>query len=948
MKTVFLLRIKYILVSMLLIVVTQLAVGQTVERGCVLEYKGNAQKTPLSGVELNVKGASTVTSDAKGFFILKFPTQKPGQSIQCNEIYKSGFIIFNKDAVEAWRISNSQRTFRIIMCKENDFRALKKKYYGIFEKSYKKDYERQKQKAYAERKNVIELQTKLQQIEKDYEEKLSNINTYVETFARIDVSEMSSIEKEALQLVEDGHIEDGIKKFEELRLGQQTKQQLDKLQAGVIVVKAGQEIVNTAQQDLLALVEKIKTQIGLYNMGGYEFESKRDSSIAEIVNVYEALHKNFGSIYNNEFGYWLVALAKTNGYNTKDGLKYIQRAADLPSAQGLAMLGYINEVKSLDNTDSLYSKALECYRRAAKLSDASDSINIGQKALDHCPDFFITLGKNTLYFRIFSRMENTVSVCCKSIMRTNDCEGELIIPEKVSYKGKEYNVGCIDAEAFQNNRLLTSITIPSSVKLIGRDAFRGCNSLEDIYFQGDVNEIFEDETRNLKTTIPENTKLHFPPKIDNMLGWVIDRVTSMQKELADLAYTKAFSVKERDEIHSAYCSLVKQLSENTSLDEQSKLYCLETLANEYSDSCYKSTFNIERATQLYKGLIVKNSSNSGCYYERLGYLKRLKKQYEEAVWLYRKSIDCGWKNALNSLAYSYAQGLGVEKNFEQAHRLIDELIKADSTNINAYDSKGEFYLMEGDTIHAKEWLEKTTNKILTSQQNTGDFNTAMERYKKTSVLYKAFLPKENANNNNSINVQKLVDLAQAVSKTEYARIAYKNAIKAPQYEELLSIAIIAVQVILKNKTIEQLKKFSGTYITTALTWAIRNELQIRYSWYKYMYYNKHDDYALSQTDAVKLAIIKTTYNICKTAKASGDNFPVYSLFIGLYNIFDTIRSDEEYNEIQTLLLENKTNLKHNYSKEQLNEKVKNYADMVYKEITQKDNFKLLISSEYGK
>lgn len=96
------------------------------------------------------------------------------------------------------------------MCKENDFRALKKKYYGIFEKSYKKTT-KDKTKSIRREKNVIELQTKLQQIEKDYEEKLSNINTYVETFARIDVSEMSSIEKEALQLVEDGHIEDGIK-----------------------------------------------------------------------------------------------------------------------------------------------------------------------------------------------------------------------------------------------------------------------------------------------------------------------------------------------------------------------------------------------------------------------------------------------------------------------------------------------------------------------------------------------------------------------------------------------------------------------------------------------------------------------------------------------------------------------------------------------------------------
>lgn len=95
-------------------------------------------------------------------------------------------------------------------------------------------------------------------------------------------------------------------------------------------------------------------------------------------------------------------------------------------------------------------------------------------------------------------------------------------------------------------------------------------------------------------------------------------------------------------------------------------------------------------------------------------------------------------------------------------------------------------------------------------------------------------------------------------------------------------------------------------------------------------------------------MIKTIYDICKTAKASGVTFPAYSFFVGLYDIFDTIKNDEEYNEIQNLLLENKTNLKYNFSKEFLNEKVKKYADIVYKEISQKDNFKLLISSEHGK
>ena len=947
MNTIFLLRIKYILVSMLLSVVTQLVVGQTVERGRILEYKGNAQKTPLSGVELNVKGASTVTSDAKGFFILKFPTQKPGQSIQCNEIYKSGFIIFNKDAVEAWRISNSQRTFRIIMCKENDFRALKKKYYGIFEKSYKRDYERQKQKAYAEQKEVLKLQTRLKEIENEYEEKMSNINNYVETFARIDLSEMSNIEKEALQLVEDGHIEDGIQKYEGLRLSQQTKQQLDKLHAGDIVVKAGQEIVNTAQQDLLALVEKLKTQVGLYDMGGYEFNSKRDSSIVEIVNVYEALRKTFGAIYNNELGYWLITLSKV--CNARDRLNYIQRAADLPSAQGLAMLGYINELRSSDNSDSLYTKAIECYKRAAQLSDASDSINVGQKALERCPDFFVTLGKNTLYFRIFNRLENTVSVCCKSLMRTNDCEGELIIPEKVSYQGKEYIVRYIDAEAFLNNRLLTCVTIPSSVKSIGRSAFRGCNSLKDIYFQGDVDEIFEDENRDLKGTIPEKTKLHLPLNVVNMLEWSIDRIVDIQKILSDMTVTlKTYSTKELGEIHLAYCSLVKQLYDNITTDEQLKLYCLEILANEYSDSCYMSTFSIEKATQLYQKLIVKDKSNSGRYYERLGYLKRLQKQYEESVRLYRKSIDCGWQDALNSLAYSYAQGLGVKKDYEQAHRLIDELIKADSTNFNAYDSKGEFYLQEGDSIHAKEWLEKTINKIFTFQQNTEDFNTVLRRYKAVSVLYKAFLSEEKKD---SINFQSLLVLAQAVSKTQYEKITCKkNAIKAPDYEELLSIAILASNVLLKNKTLEIIKKYNAAYLVTAMTWAIRNELKIRYPVYDFLFFlsNENKYYVSSEKELVKLALIKTIYDICKTAKASGGTFPAYSFFVGLYDIFDTIKNDEEYNEIQNLLLENKTNLKHNFSKEFLNEKVKKYADIVCKEISQKDNFKLLISSEHGK
>lgn len=135
-----------------------------------------------------------------------------------------------------------------------------------------------------------------------------------------------------------------------------------------------------------------------------------------------------------------------------------------------------------------------------------------------------------------------------------------------------------------------------------------------------------------------------------------------------------------------------------------------------------------------------------------------------------------------------------------------------------------------------------------------------------------------------------------------------------------------------------------------MTWAIRNELKIRYPVYKDWFLQLNDNLyeVSSEKELVKLSVIKTIYDICKTAKTSGVTFPAYSFFVGLYNIFDTIKNDEEYDEIQDLLFENKTNFKHNYSKEILNEKVKKYLDTVFEEIIQKDNLKLLFSSENGK
>ena len=49
--------------------------------------------------------------------------------------------------------------------------------------------------------------------------------------------------------------------------------------------------------------------------------------------------------------------------------------------------------------------------------------------------------------------------------------GSVVIPEKVTYEGVEYNVTSIGGSAFQNCTDLTSITLPNSLTSIGKYSF---------------------------------------------------------------------------------------------------------------------------------------------------------------------------------------------------------------------------------------------------------------------------------------------------------------------------------------------------------------------------------------------------------------------------------------------------------------------------------------------
>ncbi len=127
-------------------------------------------------------------------------------------------------------------------------------------------------------------------------------------------------------------------------------------------------------------------------------------------------------------------------------------------------------------------------------------------------------------------------------------------------------------------------------------------------------------------------------------------------------------------------------------------------------------------------------------------------------------------------------------------------------------------------------------------------------------------------NNNKI--REYLDLVQKVARVEYNRVPSHML----EYEELLSIGIIAIQALIKNKSPEQLERYNNAYVATAVRWAIRNELRIRYKWYSLKHKAEEEETAETSDNSeegtkvkVREAIYETVLSIEGLSDAASDN-----------------------------------------------------------------------------
>ena len=121
-------------------------------------------------------------------------------------------------------------------------------------------------------------------------------------------------------------------------------------------------------------------------------------------------------------------------------------------------------------------------------------------------------------------------------------------------------------------------------------------------------------------------------------------------------------------------------------------------------------------------------------------------------------------------------------------------------------------------------------------------------------------------------LKQYVSIVQKVAKIEQRRVPNHMV----EYEELVSIGIIAVQAMIKNKTEEQLAKYNDAYMGTAVKWAIRNELRHRYKWYSMKHKTVSENGEEAEEGAtsagkVKEAVYETILSIDGLAASATDN-----------------------------------------------------------------------------
>lgn len=374
------------IVFLIFSMVTIVSFAQSIQNGIVKEYNDAKKKTPLAGVELVVNNAGSNVTGIDGRFTLNFRTLKPGDKIDVRKIEKTGYEIFNKDALDTWRIANDSSEFTIILCKSTKFKALKDQYNAVSSKSYakqqKKDEDRLANLLKEGKIHQAEYEKKLNELKNKYDEQLENLDNYIDRFARIDLETLSTEEQCIIEMVKEGKIEEAIKAYENMHLEEKYAQAIQNI-----------GVANSA----MAQLERVKVE----NL------TARNEAYLAVKRMNDARRLQGGTENFLKIGETLKTLAIADSTNLEPVLEYAAYCHD-QNLFNEAISGFIrcealatgddtlsvifNRLGNIYNQIGVYNEAERFYNKALEIELKSFEVNHNVNVLERVLAIYNGLG----------------------------------------------------------------------------------------------------------------------------------------------------------------------------------------------------------------------------------------------------------------------------------------------------------------------------------------------------------------------------------------------------------------------------------------------------------------------------------------------------------------------------------------------------------------------------
>ena len=247
-----------------------LAQSVFVQKGITFRYNGKNPRTPLGGVYVKTATSpnGVVSDENNGVFSLKLQNIKMGDRLGRATVSKKGLMIFNQQAVDEW--SARKEPLKLILCDANQFQKQKNNLISIgrnqAEKKYKKRLAELEKKNKAQQLTLDEYYAKLDSINRDRDNAEKHMEEYADMFARIDESEVDTLAQRAIELFNQGQLEEAIKLFEQGNYLEKLDDALKiKTQAEELRQKADSAEV-LADKDIEEYKKSIQAQVSAYKM----------------------------------------------------------------------------------------------------------------------------------------------------------------------------------------------------------------------------------------------------------------------------------------------------------------------------------------------------------------------------------------------------------------------------------------------------------------------------------------------------------------------------------------------------------------------------------------------------------------------------------------------------------------------------------------------------------